>query len=240
MEIARTLLPDALLLPAACGLPREKPMPTPTGFLDRSLAWEGRERRHVLYVPPGYDPGRPWPLVVFLHGLGERGDDGLLPTEVGLGPAIRRHRSRFPCLVLFPQCPADRRWTEALGVAEAALEETLADYPVDRKRIALTGISMGGFGAWAWAARRPDLFARLMPLCGGAEPAWAPRLAGLPTWAFHGARDPVIPPERSREMAAALEKAGGTVRCTEFPAATHNCWDQAYGMPETAAWLLAK
>jgi predicted peptidase len=176
--------------------------------------------------------------VVFLHGLGERGEDGMRPTEVGIGPALRRHPSRFPCLVLFPQCPGDRKWTEALGLAEAALAATLADYPVDRKRIALTGISMGGFGAWAWAARRPHLFARLMPLCAGGDPMWTIRMTTLPIWAFHGARDPVVSVVRSRELKAALEKAGGSMRYTEFPEATHNCWDRAYGEAETAAWLL--
>lgn len=179
-------------------------------------------------------------MLLFLHGLGERGDDGLTPTQVGIGPALQRWPERFPCLMVFPQCPIDRRWADAFDHIDATLEAALRTYRVDEQRIALTGVSMGGFGTWLYGAVHPDRFCALMPVCGGGKPGDAPRLQGLPIWAFHGAQDDVIDAARSREMVDAIRQANATVRYTEYPDLGHNCWDRVYNDPEPVSWLLAQ
>jgi predicted peptidase len=200
----------------------------------------GVERTYVVYVPENYDPARRWPLVVFLHGMGERGHDGLIQSEVGIGTAIRRHSERFPCVVVMPQCPADKIWTEAFDHIDQAIAEAIDDYAIDRDRILLTGLSMGGYGTWSYGALHAETFAALMPVCGGGSVEDAPALATVPIWAFHGGVDSVVAPERSREMVSATKAAGGEVRYTEYPDVDHNSWDRAYGDAEATAWLLAQ
>lgn len=227
-----------------------------TGFINKYLLFEGTPHRYVVYVPYTYTPSKAWPLIVFLHGAGERGSDGLLQTEVGIGTAIRRFPDRFPAIVLFPQCPNDEFWDVMFAPIEHMMACTRDEYAIDPSRIYLTGLSMGAYGAWLWASMRPDTFAALMPICGGgnveeiaarlgrslAGDYGAPeerirRLATLPTWVFHGADDPTVPVERSREMVAALKAAGGNVQYTEFPNTGHNSWDPAYTHKEAIRWL---
>ncbi len=211
----------------------------PTGFLNKTMNVDGVERRYVVYVPREYDPGRKWPLIVFLHGMGERGDDGLIPSEVGIGTAIRRHVDRFPCIVVMPQCPGDRDWTEAFDHIDTVIAETLQAYSIDRSRIMLTGLSMGGFGTWDYGAQHAEFFAALMPICGGGNVADAPALATVPIWAFHGGSDSVVSPKESQTMVEAVKKAGGDIRFTEYPGVDHNSWDRAYGDAEATKWLLS-
>lgn len=208
------------------------------GFLVNSMTVRDRERLYALYVPPEYTPEESWPLVVFLHGIGERGDDGLFQTEVGIGRAIRRHADRFPCLVLMPQCPEGRLWGGAVEDIETAMAQTRAGYNVDPARIYLTGLSMGGYGTWRYGAEHVDLFAALVPICGGGRPQDADELAKVPIWAFHGAEDRSVDPRKSREMVDAVREAGGDVRYTEYPGVGHNSWDAAYDDPNTVEWLL--
>ncbi len=212
----------------------------PTGFLNKCMTVDGVERTYVVYVPRDYDAGRSWPLVVFLHGMGERGDDGLLATAVGIGNAIRFHQDRFPCVVVMPQCPADKTWVAAFPHIDEALQLTREEYSIDPDRITLTGLSMGGYGTWAYGARHNEVFAALMPICGGGKAADAPDLSKLPIWAFHGGSDSVVSPEESRKMVKAVQEAGGDVRYTEYPGVDHNSWDNAYGDPEAIAWLLGQ
>ena len=228
-----------------------------TGFLDKSVLVDDKVARYALYVPENYTPDKPWPLIVFLHGSGERGDDNLLQTEVGIGSAIRRNRDWFPALVLMPQCPEDRFWDAAVPAIEAALVQTRATYHVDDRAITLTGLSLGGYGTWIWGGLNVDTFAALMPVCGGGDPAdlgkrllksskgrlgtmdeRVQNLAKVPIWAFHGAEDDVVAPERSRAMVERVQAAGGKVRYTEFPKTGHNSWDAAYGQREHIQWLL--
>jgi len=230
-----------------------------TGFLNQSLA-EGSNPRYALYVPEAYDPAEAWPLIVFLHGAGERGRDGLLQTEVGLGGAIRRNPERFPALVLFPQCPPDRTWEVMFDDMSRMIDATSSAYTVDPACIYLTGLSMGGYGAFLWAALRKDYFAALLPICGGAEPADLARLSteppapcafgdfpsriralvNTPIWVFHGADDTVVPPMRSQQAVRALEREGAQVQYTEYEGVGHNSWDLSYQNPEVIAWLLAQ
>lgn len=232
-----------------------------TGFLDRVVELEGSRHAYQVYVPAGYAEGESWPVILFLHGSGERGDDGLLQTAVGLGAAIRREAARWPAIVVFPQAPADARWVgPAADAAMAALDATLREFRADPARVYLTGLSMGGHGAWYLAYRHPQRFAALAVVCGWVEPlpnlpapetvvppadgepfaALARRLARLPVWIVHGEVDPVVPVEQSRRAAEALRAAGGAVRYTELIGVAHNAWDPAYGSPALAAWLLAQ
>lgn len=210
------------------------------GFVRKSMTIDGRARNYVLYVPRRYDAARPWPLLVFLHGKGERGDDGISQTTVGIGRAIRRSPHRFPCLVLMPQCPEGVWWDAALEDIQGVLEQTFAAYSVDSERVYLTGLSMGGFATWMLGARERETFAALMPIAGAGRIEDAAALAGMPIWAFHGAEDTVVPVEREREMVDAVRKAGGNVRYTEYRKTGHNAWDRAYGDREAVAWLLAQ
>lgn len=230
-----------------------------TGFLNKSVTAEGAARRYVLYVPWEYTPEEAWPLIVFLHGAGERGDDGLIQTEVGIGTAVRRNPERFPALILMPQCPKGRFWDAAIPHIETAIAETQAEYRVDEDRIYLTGLSMGGYGTWMWGAQRQDLFAALMPICGGAAAidlaALAPEglhhdfgsyeervraLARMPVWAFHGKDDPVVPVMRSETVVNAVKRAGGDPKLTVYKDTGHNSWDRAYGDRRAIAWLLSQ
>ncbi len=212
-------------------------MQSATGFLNKSVIVRGKERPYVMYVPRDYRPDRAWPLIVFLHGRGERGDDGLKPSDVGLGRAIRRNPDRFPCLVVMPQCPDDVYWDKALDIVDAAWQAAVAEYSVDPARVYLTGISMGGFGTWIYGAAHVDQFAALVPVCGGGKAEDAARLSEVPIWTFHGAKDIVVPPDESRRMVEAVEAAGGKIRYTEYPDLEHNCWDAAYSEPKLAKWL---
>jgi len=209
-----------------------------TGFINKFIFIEDKEYRYVVYVPREYNPEKPWPLIVFLHGAGERGDDGLKQTETGIGRAIRKHADWFPCLVFMPQCPERVWWDSAQKHVEQALEKTLREYNIDPDRIYLTGLSMGGYAAWIYGANKVDRFAAIMPICGGGKQEDAPKLAQVPIWAFHGADDDVVSPEESRKMVEAVRRAGGNIRYTEFEKTGHNSWDKAYGEEKHIKWLL--
>lgn len=236
------------------------PPPAPAGrWVARQLTWDGQPRAHQVYLPPGLEQRRDWPLILFLHGSGERGDDGRRPAEVGLGPAIRQAPQRFPALAVFPQARPEHAWSGGmLDLALAALDQALAEWPVDPRRVVLAGMSMGGHGAWSLAYRAPQRFAALLPICGwvmpvdrwpapvvppadgDALPTLARRLARLPTWIVHGERDDVVPAQASREAAAALQAVGAPVRYTELPGVNHNSWDPAFGSEDIVRWLLAQ
>ncbi len=231
-----------------------------TGFLDRTVRVAGQSYRYQVYVPAEYATRTDWPVILFLHGAGERGSDGLLQTAVGLAPAIRRDPRRVPAIVVFPQVPVDSTWSGV--VADAALEalrQTMAEYRVDPDRVYLTGLSMGGRGTWYVAYRNPTLFAAVAPICGwitvnnrfAATPvvppdsgapheALARQLRQVPIWIFHGEMDRVVPVAGSREPAAALRAAGSSARYTEFLGVDHNSWDAAYGSDEFLQWLFAQ
>lgn len=247
----------AALLVIASSLPGQA-RDVSTGFLDAAVEVDGRVYPYQVYVPRDYDPGSRWPVVLFLHGAGERGDDGLRQTQVGLGGALRWNPDRYPALVVMPQSPADSSWQGAPArAALAALDATLEAYSTDPDRVYLTGMSMGGNGTWYLAYHHPDRFAAIAPVCGWvgprgrlpAVPAPGPgpaadraaeKMAHIPIWIWHGEADPVVPVEESRAMAAALEAAGADVRYTELEGVGHNAWDPAYGSEELPRWLFAQ
>ncbi len=229
-----------------------------TGFLDRTAAVGGQTYRYQVYVPSNYATIQSWPVILFLHGAGERGSDGLAQTNVGLGAAIRSNPSRFPAIVVMPQVPTDSQWVGAPAeAAMTALKQTMSEFHSDPDRVYLTGLSMGGHGTWYIAYRHPDLFAAVVPICGwvpdfaqfrgsvpvvpsdsgSAFPALARHLRRVPIWIFHGEMDPVVAVTGSREPAAALKEAGANVRYTEYLGMGHNVWDATYGSKEFAEWL---
>jgi len=172
------------------------------------------------------------PLVVFLHGAGERGGDNTTQL-IGLPDQLSEPemRTQFPCICLAPQCPEGSSWTRHLGELERLVEEWRSDPQVDPCRIYLTGLSMGGFGTWELAGRRPDLFAAAVPICGGGHPSDASKLVRLPIWAVHGQEDRVVPASQSRAMIEAIQAAGGQPKYTELPGVGHDSWTGAYRDP---------
>ena len=228
-------------------------------FVTRAVEVNGQRHAYKVYVPVGVGPASP--VILFLHGSGERGNDNMRQVEVGLGPHIRAHPD-FPAIAIFPQSPPERSWDGDVATAAlAALDATLAELGGDADRVYLTGLSRGGYGVWEMAFASPDRFAALVPICSGVRPPapgrtdlqvtavaaaadpyaeLAARLRGVPIWIFHGALDDLVPPAESRRMAAALRAAGGDVRFTEFPHANHNSWDPAYAEPELWTWLFAQ
>ena len=232
-----------------------------TGFLDRSITVSGKSYHYQVYVPADYASKPTWPAILFLHGAGERGDDGLLQTNVGLAPAIRQNPARYPAIVVFPQVPRDSQWVGTpADMAVAALQQTMREFHVDPTRVYLTGLSMGGHGTWYIAYRHPEMFAAVVPICGwirefamfrGSVPVipgdsaqvmtlLAQRLGKIPIWIFHGEVDQVVNVNGSREPAAALKAAGADVRYTELLGLNHNAWDAAYGSDEFVKWLFAQ
>jgi predicted peptidase len=230
-----------------------------TGFLDRSLSLHGAIYKYQVFVPDNWSPNQKWPMILFLHGAGERGTDGLIQTQVGIATAIRNDRSRFPAIVVMPQCLREHSWNkpDMEEVALAALAAASREFKGDRKRNYLTGLSMGGYGTWALAAAYPNKFAAIVPICGGIllpddsrkqpDSDRIPYLEAakkigtkLPIWVFHGDADPAVPVAESRLMVEALKAAGANVRYTEYPGVGHNSWDKAYADPELMTWLLSK
>lgn len=231
------------------------------GFVAREIVVDGQSHRYQVFVPARSTADSKPPVILFLHGSGERGDDGVKPTQSGLGPYLRAHAESFPAIVVFPQVPEDQEWSDNAALAFAALDASSKEFGGDADRTYLTGLSMGGYGTWELALLRPYRFAALVPICGGithpgdratvevrsvsgaSDPfaETARRLRDKPIWIFHGAKDDIVLPEQSRRMAAALKSAGATdARYTEFPDANHNSWDPAYASPELWTWLFAQ
>ena len=192
---------------------------------------------YLLYLPPGYNQSskKKWPVLLFLHGAGERGANLELVKTHGPARLIEQGR-QLPFIVVSPQCPADGSWRpETLG---ALLDEIERRYRVDRLREYVTGLSMGGFGTWALALEYPDRFAAIAPICGGGHWWAVPRIKHLPVWVFHGKKDRIVPHARSTEMVAALRQCGGNVKFTTYPNADHNSWTVTYENPALFRWLL--
>ncbi len=190
---------------------------------------------YLLFLPEGYEnSSKEWPLMLFLHGAGESGSD-LSKVKTHGPPKIVENKRDFPFILVSPQCPS-RGWNA--DTLNALLDDVMRKYRVDKDRVYLTGLSMGGYGTWTLAAAHPERFAAIAPICGGGNPADAPKLAKLPIWVFHGAKDPTVPLQRSKEMVEAIEAAGGKVKFTVYPEAGHDSWTQTYDNPDFYKWLL--
>lgn len=210
-----------------------------------------------LLKPLDFDPKQTYPLVLFLHGAGERGDDNAVQLFHGARNftdlAMRRRHGAF---VIFPQCPAEKRWVEVPWDGKshtmpaepsaplAAVFELVAalrqEFPVDERRIYGVGLSMGGFGVWDVLERKPELLAAAVPVCGGGDPAYAAAFKSTPVWAFHGEADPTVIPDRSRAMIKALQAAGGNPVYTEYEAVAHDSWTETFNNRFVWDWLFSQ
>jgi predicted peptidase len=192
---------------------------------------------YLLYLPKDYEKTpQKWPLMIFLHGAGERGND-LRKVEVHGPPKIVKDKD-LPFIILSPQCPQDSWWPKMNEVLIALLDYIVDKYHVDTTRIYLTGLSMGGFGTWSLASDYPDRFAAIVPICGGGEPFFAYKLKNTPVWAFHGGKDNVVPTKNSEDMVNAVNRSGGSAKLTVYPEAGHDSWTETYNNPELYDWFL--
>lgn len=204
------------------------------------------EANYLLHLPPEYDadPDRRWPLILFLHGAGERGTNVWQVAKHGPPHEVTAHPD-FPFILVSPQCPSGRVWSDE--VLLGLLDDIERRYRVDLGRVYLTGLSMGGYGTWSLGMKYPERFAAIAPLCGGGEmislllstSEKAPALKTLGVWAFHGAKDPVVPASESQRMVDFLKKFGAPdVKLTIYPEAEHDCWTQTYSNQELYKWFL--
>ncbi|HEY8683212.1 MAG TPA: prolyl oligopeptidase family serine peptidase [Rhodanobacter sp.] len=245
-----------LMIASFCG-----PANASSRFVERSLDLHGKTHRYQVFVPDGWTSRRSWPVVLFLHGSGERGSDNHSQLSQGLPPWLKEHGEDFPAVVVIPQAPDDSAWSgEIEQMALQALDDSIKRYHGDRQRLYLTGLSMGGYGAWQIALDHPGMFAAAAIICGGirhpndsdrlyvrgipadvTDPyAWvAAHIGKLPVWIFNGAIDDVVPPAESQRMHAALQARGDDVRYTEFPGVGHGAWPAAYATTELWPWMFS-
>jgi predicted peptidase len=194
--------------------------------------------RYFVYLPEGYRSAAPsWPLLLFLHGAGERGGN-LDLVKIHGPPKLAEEGRNLPLVLVAPQCPRGHYWSVA--VLGALLDQVCDRYRVDLDRVYLTGLSMGGSGTWLLASSEPHRFAALAPICGRGDPRTVCRLRNVPVWAFHGAKDDVVPLEASEIMVRALRDCGGNAQLTVYPDAGHDSWTATYENPEFFPWLLAQ
>lgn len=216
-----------------------------------------------LLLPDNYDPHKKYPLVIFLHGAGERGNDNEKQLTHGAALFLKsENRAKFPAIVVFPQCSQRSYWSNVniTGTGKDRAFEFIADgaatvpmqlvmdltrqllhtYNIRHKKVYVMGLSMGGMGTFELVNRMPRTFAAAVPICGGANTATAPNLKSVKWWVFHGGKDDVVLPKYSQEMVAAMKKSKVDVRFTLFPDANHNSWDAAFAEPELLNWLFAQ
>lgn len=210
---------------------------------EKRMEFEGEVRlevqcHYLLFLPRAYwETEESFPLMLFLHGAEERGDDLELIKTHG-PPKIAERQGDFPFILLCPQCPDGEVWSSELLLA--LLDDIERRYRVDRRRLCVTGLSMGGYGTWELGCACPERFSALVPICGGGIPLLAHKLREVAVWVFHGALDEVVPLEESIRMVKALRECGGEVRFTIYPDLAHNCWSRAYEEEELYRWLLSQ
>src|SRR5262245_27659471 len=243
MKMATHLFAGALLLLTSCATKRSVTESLTPGQMAEHFKLEQTQifkSVYLLFLLQNYQGGteKRWPLILFLHGAGERGTNVWLVATHGVPKNVTEHPD-FPFIVVSPQCAEGRTWSNDLLLA--LLDDVTHRYAVDPERIYLTGLSMGGFGTWSLGVSHPERFAAIAPICGGGE--WISvvlssrdRMTSLKTlgvWAFHGAKDPVVPLEESQRMVDALKKVGvNEVKLTVYPEAGHNSWTETYDSPE--------
>ena len=216
----------------------------------------GKTLSYQLHKPKDYDAAKKYPLVVFLHGSGERGSDNAQQLKHG-GPVFvtKEAQKKYPAFVVFPQCPKESSWAK-LSFTDKEKKVQMAEQPteparlvmeliakmekensIDPNRIYLGGLSMGGYGTWDLLARYPNRFAAAVPICGGGDPTKAASFKEVPIRVFHAVDDPAVPVERSREMVKALKDAGGSPKYSEYDHGGHASWDIAFAEPDFLSWL---
>ncbi len=201
--------------------------------------------RFQYSLPAGYPEAmlEGWPLILFLHGAGERGDDIEKVTKHGI-PKVVAEMDNFPFVTISPQCPDNHWWPELSDSLIVLLDHVVENFEIAENRIYLTGLSMGGYGTWHLAVKEPERFAAIAPICGGGFPLngfpeCLKRIAHLPVWTFHGEKDNVVPINESRVLVDFLESHGGKVRFTVYPDAEHDSWSVTYSNPELYEWFMS-
>ncbi len=236
---------------------RSRP-PQETGFLNRQILLHGVVYHFQVYLPEDWrrDDHRQWPVILFLHGRGERGADGMWQTQIGLPEAVRDHPERWPFVIVMPQCLLGSFWTDpdSLVMAMAELDQETHEFHGDPDRTYLTGLSMGGYGAWELARMRPHRWAAIAIAAGGVFWSYAPErwqksatlpaeyaraIGRTPIWLFHGTEDPLVSSRQSEMMFEAFKAASGRIRLWFYKGLKHDCWTRAYNEPELPRWLLA-
>ncbi|MEN8119950.1 MAG: prolyl oligopeptidase family serine peptidase [Bacteroidota bacterium] len=199
---------------------------------------KNREGKYLLILPAKYkEIYKNWPLLLFLHGAGERGNDLEMLKNHG-PPKLVEQGNDFPFLILTPQCSIGQCWTNQY--LDKLLTDIVQQYYIDKDRIYVTGFSMGGFGTWNLAIKYPNRFAAIAPVCGGGNPVMVKFIKNIPCWVFHGAKDRIVPIERSQEMVDAYEKLGIKVKFTVYPELEHDSWTETYDNPKLYDWFLAQ
>jgi predicted peptidase len=221
-----------------------------SGLLTRTVEVGGESYTYQVFVPASLAGKRDVPVILFLHGIGQRGEGGFVPADGAAGGFVRQYLEQLPAVALLPQCRRGKYWHDAEmeRMVLAELEQTAAEFSADPKRLYLAGVSMGGFGAWHLAARHPGKFAALVPVCGGSTLAGGDRFTPVarkigrtPVWVFHGAEDRVVPVTESRGMVEALKRVEGSrVRYSEYEGVGHNVWLNVAAEPGLLPWLLAQ
>ncbi len=219
---------------------------------------ENQKLLYRLYSPKNLKENEKVPLIIFLHGSGQRGDDNLKQTTHGFNSLAQySQENNQPCFIIAPQCPLNMKWVEAtewtknsfktaekpslpIKLTLELIEQKIKDSQIDSNRIYITGLSLGGYGTWDAIARKPELFAAAIPICGGADLSMAKKLAHLPIWAIHGSDDKVISVEQTRAMINALKEAGGKPNYTERAGEGHNVWTVSYNDKKLLDWLFAQ
>ncbi len=220
------------------------------GLFTRTVAVGGHSYTYQVYIPSSLRGQKNVPVILFLHGIGQRGEGGFVPVKGAAAAFARQYLERVPAVVLLPQCAKGRYWhePEMERMVMAEIEQTATEFGADAKRLYLTGVSMGGFGAWHMAAAHPETFAAVVSICGGsplkAGDRFTPiarKVAGTPVWVFHGSDDPIVPVTESRQMVEALKHVeGNRVRYSEYKGVGHSVWLNALGERELLPWLLAQ
>ena len=248
------------LLPVVAVAAIRKSHPAPpqeTGFLNRTIELHGITFRFQVYLPEEWrrDDHKQWPMILFLHGRGERGSEGMWQTQIGLPQAVRDHPERWPFVIVMPQCPQGHFWTDPASqeLALSALDQETAEFHGDPDRTYLTGLSLGGYGVWELARLHPRRWAAVAIAAGGVFWSYAPdrwklssilpgeyarALGHTAVWLFHGTDDPVVAPRQDELMYEALKASGGRVRLWLYQGLKHDCWTRAYNEPELPRWLL--
>jgi len=235
-----------------------------TGFIKQEMIVLQELVNYQVYLPVNYQEKEEWPLIVFLHGAGERGSNSLLATKVGLGSAIRQQSSKYPAISVFPQCPEGKWWSSPVceRIALQSFAEVKKRFLIDKERIYLTGLSMGGYGVWHLASKTPDVWSALYVISGRVKPGGghqpeknsiaakyngellyqmtANAVAHIPTWIAHGENDEVVPVMESRNMYTYLLQENAQVSYTEYKDTGHNVWDMAYSNKTAINWLFAQ
>lgn len=230
------------------------------GGQPEARAWKapnGTTVKYRYFAPAKLQPGKTFPLVLFLHGSGERGSDNTAQLRHGVNPILAGAKKLGePCFLIAPQCPADQWWAPIdfksmrLSAADqpnakleallALVDQTMKNQPVDRKRFYVTGLSMGGYGTWDLLGRAPEKIAAAVPICGGGDPSLAARFKDVPIFAFHGEKDSEVPVAATRNMIAALKRAGGNPKVTYYPGVDHVSWTMTYDNPAVIRWMFAQ